>query len=152
VAEEEYDSRFSLPELDATASTEAGVVLMGLDAEQLLAGLGVATLADDPGSVSLLVDQLRHDALAGLSPAAMAGTGASRWVADRAAVERAAGAAVRGTMSLRDSWVRTVEAVRAGLPGDAGPATLAYLTACWLRRDDVDRAAAEARAAERIAR
>ncbi|WP_255482083.1 DUF6187 family protein, partial [Amycolatopsis sp. SID8362] len=33
------DTRFALPEVDAPAATEVGVILLGLEADRLLAGL-----------------------------------------------------------------------------------------------------------------
>src|SRR5262249_11046326 len=42
------DGVFSFPAVDDAPTTEVGVILMGLDAERLLAGLGTAALGDDP--------------------------------------------------------------------------------------------------------
>jgi hypothetical protein len=44
-------SEFLMPGVDDDPSTEAGVILLGLDAERLLAGLAAAARADDPGLV-----------------------------------------------------------------------------------------------------
>ncbi|HYN97128.1 MAG TPA: DUF6187 family protein [Pilimelia sp.] len=143
---EEVDTRFSLPAVDDPAGTETGVILLGLDADRLLAGLGMATLADDPALVALAVDHARHDADARLSFAALIEAGARRWRSARPALASAA----LGTptpASLRQAWTRTLRTLAGADPeGEAGPATRAYLAACWLRREDVDRCAA-ARAA-----
>ncbi|MFJ7219507.1 DUF6187 family protein [Amycolatopsis sp. NPDC098790] len=128
-----HDPRFTLPGVDEPASTEAGIILLGLEADRLLAGVGLARLADDPALVTLAVDQARHDALTGLGFAGLADAGAARWLALRARladVRLAPGA-------LRKQWATAGRLVEAAVPG-LGPASLAYLTACLLRRDDVD--------------
>ncbi|GAA4549769.1 DUF6187 family protein [Amycolatopsis samaneae] len=134
-----HDTRFSLPSIDDPASTEVGVILLGLDADRLLAGVGLARLADDPALVTLAVDQARHGALDRLGTAALLDAGRIRWREVRARIEAGPGPAVAG--SLRQEWAGTTERVTAAVPG-LGPASAAYLTACWLRRDDVDRLAA----------
>ncbi|MER6800196.1 DUF6187 family protein, partial [Amycolatopsis mediterranei] len=53
------DLRFVLPDVEAPAAVEAGVILLGLDADRLLAGLGLARLADDAALVTQVVDQAR---------------------------------------------------------------------------------------------
>ncbi|MFE0025283.1 DUF6187 family protein [Amycolatopsis sp. NPDC059021] len=133
-----HDTRFSLPSIDDPASTEVGVILMGLDADRLLAGVGLARLADDPALVTLAVDQARHGALDRLGPDALVEAGRDRWRAVRPAIE--AGLAVTAAGSLRLEWAQTTERVTTAVPG-LGPASAAYLTACWLRRADVDRLA-----------
>ncbi|MFD9893992.1 DUF6187 family protein [Amycolatopsis sp. NPDC059027] len=133
-----YDTRFSLPSIDDPASTEIGVILMGLAAERLLAGVGLACLADDPALVTLAVDQAHHGALDRLGTAALVEAGRTRWRSVRPAIE--AGPEVTAAGSLRQEWDRTTERVTAAVPG-LGPASAAYLTACWLRRADVDRLA-----------
>jgi hypothetical protein len=128
---EQPDTRFSLPAIDDPPSTETGVILMGLEATQLLAGLGMAALADDPAEVALLVEQARHDGTAG----DLAELGLRRWRAERDAL-----GAPRppSEASLRKAWAQAYREVEARKPGAAGPATVAYLTACWLRAIEVD--------------
>jgi hypothetical protein len=49
------DSRFDLPDLGSSAEEEAGVILLGLDPDRLLAGLGfagLATVCSAPGTPS----------------------------------------------------------------------------------------------------
>ncbi|GAA4294285.1 hypothetical protein GCM10023148_56530 [Actinokineospora soli] len=55
------DTRFDMPGVDDPVDTEVGVILLGLDADRLLAGLGLASLAEDPGRVAVTVDRVRHD-------------------------------------------------------------------------------------------
>ncbi|HEV7979590.1 DUF6187 family protein [Amycolatopsis sp.] len=131
-----HDTEFTLPALDDPASTETGVILMGLDVERLLAGLGLATLADDPAVVALVVDRVRHGALRHLTPEGLVEAGARRWRSLRPAVAEAALDPV-ASGSLRRSWERATRVLAASLDG-TGPASLAYVTACWFRREDVD--------------
>lgn len=136
----ECDTRFSLPAVDDPPSTEVGVILMGLDAERILAGLGLATLADDPALVTLVVDQVRHDAVEPITLDAVLAAGARRWRSARAALAETD----RGTsMSAapRQRWIRALGVVTAADIGAAGPATRAYLAACWLRRTEIERCA-----------
>ena len=111
---------------------------MGLDAERLLAGLGMATLNDDPALVALAVDQLRHGAAPRLSADAMVAAGCRRWH-DAGTALHAAGLGASVTGSARQAWSHALRTVHAADVGDAGPATRAYLAACWLRRYEVDR-------------
>jgi len=134
---EHYDSRFTLPEIDAPGATEAGVVLLGLDIDRLLAGLGFALLADDPALVTQAVDQARHGGFtAGLGELVAAGL--VRWRVLRTQVDAVPGSPVTG--ALRRQWSSAEARVAAAVPG-LGPAARAYLTACWIRRDDADRLA-----------
>ncbi|MBE1502111.1 hypothetical protein H4696_009211 [Amycolatopsis lexingtonensis] len=131
------DTRFALPEVDAPAATEVGVILLGLEADRLLAGLGLARLADDPALVTQVVDQARH----GVPDAGLPGlleTGRQQWRSLRAALGAPPSTSTPG--SLRREWDRASARVAAAVPG-AGAASLAYLTACVLRRADVDRIA-----------
>jgi hypothetical protein len=130
------DSRFSLPNLDDPPSVEAGVILLGLDAERLLAGLGLAALADDPGLVTLAVDQIRHGALSPVTPESLVELGARRWRSARVMLEHDKPTA-GGAGSVRREWAMTARTLPGSL-GSIGPASTAYLTACWLRRDDLD--------------
>ena len=126
---------FELPGVDDPASTETGVILMGLEADRLLAGLGLAALADDPTLVTQVVDQARHDSVRGLTMAALIDVGASRWRRDRAALE----GSTPTSAALRQLWVQAEQAVDSADVGELGPASRAYLAACWLRRVEVDR-------------
>ena len=135
------DGPFTLPMVDGSALAEAGVVLMGLDAERLLAGLGLAASDEDAGQVALRVDESRH-AVAGCAPfEVLVDAGARRWHAARAALA----AANRGrpaSASLRQAW----DGALAGVARyEQQPAVRAFLAACWLRREDVDRCAARCR-------
>jgi len=133
---EPFDTRFSLPAIDDPASVEVGVILMGLDAERLLAGLGVATLGDDPALVAMLVDQVRHGVPAELSLAGVVATGAGRWRSARPALA-CADPGVAPSAAVRRAWTQVADLVHAaGL--EPGPAGRAYLAACWLRRSEVD--------------
>ena len=130
---EPVDSRFSLPGVDAPADVEVGVILLGLDPDRLLGGLGLARLADDPALVTQLVDQVRHGG-SGFDLAGLVALGRDHWRSVRPAL----GAPAVGTpASLRREWAETAGRVAAAVPG-AGHASIAYLTACALRRADVD--------------
>lgn len=128
------DTRFSLPAVDDPASTEIGVILMGLDAAALLAGLGLAALAEDATAVTLLIDRIRHEGEVRLTRDHLITAGAHRWRAERDAL-LTAGAGAGAT--LRQAWARAYRAVHARHPG--APAITAYLTACLLRSDEIDR-------------
>jgi hypothetical protein len=136
----ETDSAFVLPAVDQPASTETGVILAGLDTDRLLAGLGVASLGDDPTLVTLLVDQLRHGG-GELTIDVALRIGAHRWHTVRPALATAGhGTSVSG--SVRQAWTAAVRVVEAADTGTLGPAGHAYLAACWLRRDGIDEVAA----------
>jgi hypothetical protein len=133
---EPFDTRFSLPAIDDPASVEVGVILMGLDAERLLAGLGVATLGDNPAVVTMVVDQVRHGVPADLTLPGVLATGAGRWRSARAALA-AADPGGAPSAAVRRAWTQAADLVdAAGI--EAGPASHAYLAACWLRRSEVD--------------
>ena len=131
------DPLFSLPAVDDSASTEIGVILLGLDAEQLLAGLAVAGLADDPAAVTLLVDHARHSGVASLPVGLLVAVGVRRWRAVRASLI-AAGQDEFGA-SPRLAWARAYSALAQAGIGELGPATAVYLTACLLRHTEMDR-------------
>jgi uncharacterized protein DUF6187 len=134
----EHDSPFLLPGIDDPASTEAGVILMGLEVDRLLAGLGLAAFADDPTLVTMVVDQARHGALRDITTDALEELGGRRWLAVRGALDEAAGT-IAPSAALRQLWVQATQAVDVADTGDLGPASRAYLAACWLRRIEVDR-------------
>jgi Family of unknown function (DUF6187) len=128
------DTRFSLPAVDDPASTEAGVILMGLDASALLAGLGLAALAEDATAVTLLVDQVRHGGEVRLTRDHLITVGAHRWRAERDALKE--GVSTRPA-PLRQAWARAYQTVLDRHPG--APALTAYLAACLLRNDEMER-------------
>ena len=126
------DTRFSLPAIDDPASTEVGVILLGLAADQLLAGLGLAALAEDPTAITLLVDQIRHGGAATLTLERLVSLGLHRWQQERDAPALAAG---RGA-PLRQAWAQVYQAVLDRQL--TAPASTAYLTACLLRSAEID--------------
>ncbi len=130
--------QFEMPAVDESALTETGVILAGLDTERLLAGLGMASLSDDPTLVTLLVDQVRHSGGGGeLTMEELLELGARRWRHVRPALVSAGrGAPQHG--SVRQSWERAVRMVLTAEIGTVGPASVAYLAACWLRHDGID--------------
>jgi hypothetical protein len=134
---EPHDTRFALPAVDDPGSTEAGVILLGLDPDRLLAGLGVARLADDAAVVTQVVDQARHGA-GGFTMTALVDSGAGHWRALRDELGEPPSTSSPG--SLRRTWATRLERVAEAVPG-AGAATVAYLTACALRRTEVDQLA-----------
>ena len=50
---DDYGTLFALPAVDDPAETEVGVIILGLSAERLLAGLGVAGIAREPTGATL---------------------------------------------------------------------------------------------------
>jgi hypothetical protein len=133
-----YDARFCLPAVDEDPATETGVILLGLETDRLLAGLGAAGPGDDdPAVVTLVVDQLRHGARPGLSEALS--EGARRWRAARPALAAADPDGPAQLAALRPMWTYAARVVDAAQLGTLGAAARAYLAACWLRRTEVDR-------------
>jgi hypothetical protein len=131
------DTRFSLPACDDPPSTEIGVIAMGLPAEQLLAGLGMAALADDPASVTVLVDQVRHAGAVKMELDHLVAVGLDRWRSAQPGLATA-GLANHRAASLRHAWTQAYDAVGRCEIGPLGPATAIYLTACWLRAPEID--------------
>ena len=133
LAESEFgDTRFSLPACDDQPSTEIGVVVMGLPARHLLAGLGGSTLADDAVQVTLLVDYLRHGGAYALTFGQLVEAGISRWRVARPQLDNVG--LVR-RYPLRQAWNPAYAAVsRLGYPAATGAV---YLTACWLRASEI---------------
>lgn len=130
-----HDTRFSLPAVGDPPSVETGVILMGQEAEALLAGLGATALAADPAAVALLVDQVRHAGTVALTLDRLVRLGVHHWRMER----EMPGPALGNAAPLRQSWARAYHALSESRAGNGGPARLAYLTACWLRRGEVDR-------------
>jgi hypothetical protein len=126
---------FLLLGVDDPASTETGVVLLGLDPGRLLAGLGLTVLSgdDDPGLVALAVDRARHGA-GPLEFDVLIEAGARRW---RAVRDTLPGDPVEDA-SPRAGWDHTMRALAACGPAGAGPTQLAFLAACLMRRRAVD--------------
>ena len=135
---EAFDTRFALTPVDGPAMTETGVMLMGLEAERLLAGLGMASLADDPAQVLLAVDRVRHGVRWSVSFEALVMAGAQRWREARPALA-AAGGPASAPAALRKAWDETLRMFAYCDLGGPGPATTAHLAACWLRREEIDR-------------
>jgi hypothetical protein len=132
------DSAFAMPAVDQPAQTEVGVILAGLDAPRLLAGLGVASLADDATLVTLLVDQVRHSGGGGeLTMQELHELGARQW-RETGPVLMVAGASAPLSGSVRQSWERAMRVVSSAEIGAIGPSSQAYLAACWLRHEAID--------------
>lgn len=131
------DDAFAMPAVDQSAETETGVILAGLDASRLLAGLGAASLADDVTLVTLLVDQVRHSGGGELTMQELHELGARRWRDVRPAMA-AAGTKAPLSGSVRQSWERAMRVAVSADTGAIGPGTQAYLAACWLRHDAID--------------
>jgi hypothetical protein len=140
---EPYDTVFSLPSIDDDPDTELGVLLMGLGPERLLAGLGVAGRTEDPAIATMLVDQLRHGTRPDLVLADAVTAGARRWRALRPAL-LAADPGPAPSAALRRLWSGAAEVVAWACDvRTLGAAERVYLTACWLRRKEIDRTAEE---------
>jgi Family of unknown function (DUF6187) len=139
------ETLFSLPAVDDEPATETGVILMGLDAERLVAGLGLATLTDDAALIALTVDHLRHATPNPFSLDHALTAGARRWLSTRPALIAADPGPGPSAASPRQAWSQTQRLLSTADIGYAGPATRAYLTACWIRRHDVDRFTSSAR-------
>jgi hypothetical protein len=121
-----------LPGVDDPASTEVGVILLGLDPGRLLAGLGLTVLTgdDDPGLVALAVDRARHGT-GPVSYGVLLNAGAERWRALRDALP----SDPVQDASPRVGWDRTLRELA---PYGTGPGELAFLAACRMRRRAVD--------------
>jgi hypothetical protein len=150
MSELRYDTMFSLPSVDDDPDTEIGVLLMGLGPERLLAGLGVATRdpAADTATVTMLVDQLRHGVRQDLAFDDAVADGARRWLHAREA--RGAADLGPGTRSaaLRKLWEAAAGVLAAGAAvapqlRTTSAAERVYLTACWLRPEEITQIAEE---------
>lgn len=142
------DTRFSLPAVDDPASTEVGVILLGLDADRLLAGLGLARESDDPAVVAVLVDQARHGVPSRLALEDAVLAGARRWRSARTTMAIDEGTSV--SAAPRQAWTQAFRLLATETEAAGEPAAHAYLTACWLRREEVDRRAAAVIVAGRV--
>jgi hypothetical protein len=143
---EDGDTRFSLPACDDQPSTEIGVVVLGLSAEHLLAGLGGAMLADDAAQVTLLIDYLSHGGTHATTLDQLVAAGVSRWLAAQPALANA-GPVPR--YPLRQAWAQAYLLV-SRLTGPAAIAATVYLTACWLRESEVGQYVANASLEEEL--
>ena len=132
---------FALPGVDDDPLTETGVILLGLDTGRLLAGLGLAAPGDDPAQVALAVDRSRHEVPGAPPFVELVAAGLRRW---RTARPLLADRPPPAAAALRGGWLAALRTVRGLGADDAGEAAGAYLAACWLRRDAVDRWAAGA--------
>ena len=136
------DLRSTLPDVDAPPEVEVGVMLLGMDADRLLTGLGLASIADDAGRVAVTVERLRHGGSAGaLSATELLVEGARRWTEVRP-VLAAACPVPSSSASIRRSWEATSRALDVPHLAGTGPATRVHLTTCWLRHVEVDARAA----------
>lgn len=147
---ERYDTEFALPSVDDDPGTEIGVLLMGFNAERLLAGLGVASTEPvaDAAAVTMYVDQLRHDARDDRTLADALVAGARRWQAVRPGLAAVLVGAGERSASLRQQWAAAAAALASA--GELAPelrtsgdADQVYLVACWLRRAEITRQAEE---------
>lgn len=145
MSEEPYDTRFTLPSVDDPPDIEIGVILLGLDADRLLAGLGIATADDDDAAaVTLRLDQSRHEVPGAPALATAIADGTARWHAAHDTLAAADPGAIRSA-ALRQLWTAATDAVAGAArvdPAIAGfsPAQRAFLAACWLRRAEVNSA------------
>lgn len=137
MSDDDVDLAFTMPAVDDDPATEIGVLLMGFGSERLLAGLGVAGPGDDAVLVTLLVDQLRHGIPTDTTLAAAVTAGAGRWRLARPALVSAQPGPGMPSAALRARWAEASAAVTAAT-GQRGQAEHVYLTACWLRRDEID--------------
>ncbi len=127
-----------LPYLDVEADSEVGVLLLGLDSERLLMGLGLAVMTAAPEDVALLTDKLTHHGRVTISAEDARARGKQAW---RAAYKLlvAAGRGERRSGSPREAWAGAVATVSAVLGSPADPASCAYVAACWYRREEMVR-------------
>lgn len=139
-----YDTMFSLPSVDDDPDTEIGVLLMGLGPERLLAGLGVACRepAADAATVTMLVDQLRHGVRTDTTFEEALAAGVARWRLACVAIAAADLELGHRSAGLRALWRSAATALAAGATTDrrlstASAAERVYLTACWLRPEEI---------------
>jgi hypothetical protein len=139
-----YDTLFSLPSVDDDPDTELGVLLMGLNPDRLLAGLGVAGQdpTATPATVTLVVDQLRHGARRDHTFDDAVAAGARRWQLAREGLAEANVSLGVRSAALRRLWesaAGTMAAYSDEVPQlrTTGAAERVYLTACWLRAGEI---------------
>lgn len=141
---EVYDTIFDLPSVEDDPETEIGVLLMGFGPERLLAGLGVACRepAADPATVTLLVDQLRHGVRADGTFESAVADGVVRWRRASAGIAAANLGLGPRSAALRRLWEAAAAELAYGADMDprlrtTGAAERVYLTACWLRPEEI---------------
>lgn len=132
-----FDTQFALPACDDPPTTEIGVIVMGLPAEQLLAGLGLAAMVDDPAAVVLLMDRVRHAGAIEFTREQCVAAGLDRWRSARPELT-AAGKPPQSAASLRHVWADAHDLAGRCFIGALSPASIVYLAACWLRAPEVD--------------
>lgn len=150
MSEQYFDTVFALPAVDDDPATEIGVLLMGFEPERLLAGLGVASrgLADDPATVTMYVDQLRHNARDDVTLDETLVAGAHRWQAALAGFATVLVPPGTQSAALRQLWLGAATGLAAAsqmAPAlrTSSDAERVYLVACWLRRAEITRTAEE---------
>lgn len=127
---------FDLPYRDADPIAESGLILMGMDADRLLAILGLAGLTADPGSAVLAVDRFWHAGEIRMSFAEAVAAGAAQWRRYRDALAAEAGGRFRSG-GPREAWASSYQ-VAGVVAGPAGPTVTACLAACWFRHEEMD--------------
>ncbi|MDZ5444410.1 DUF6187 family protein [Micromonospora sp. 4G57] len=130
-------AEFDLPYLDADPISEAGLILLGLDAERILAMLGFATLTADPGAAVLVVDSALHNGEFRISFSAAVAAGGAEWRRHRPAFAAADGNRFRSG-SPREAWAAMYDVARAAVAENTSSTTVACLAACWFRREEID--------------
>lgn len=128
---------FDLPYLDADRISEAGLILMGLDAERVLAVLGTATLVTDLGAALLAVDAAWHAGEIRVPLATAVRIGAEQWRQHRPALARHDDGRPRSG-APREAWASAHAVATAVLPAATGPTVAACVAVCWFRREEFD--------------
>ncbi|WP_433320058.1 DUF6187 family protein [Micromonospora chersina] len=128
---------FDLPYLDADPVSESGLILMGMDAERILAILGLAALTADPGSAVLVIDAAWHDGEIRISFPAAVAAGVREWRRHRPALAAADGDQFRSG-SPREAWASAYQVAQGAVAATAGTTVTACLAACWFRREEID--------------
>jgi hypothetical protein len=128
---------FDLPALDADPVSEAGLILMGLDAKRQLAVLGTAALTAEPGAVLLLVDEAWHQGAVRIPFDVAVAAGAARWREHRSALAAADDGVPRSGAPREALASAYATAVRA-LGDRVVPTILSCLAVGWFRREELD--------------
>lgn len=129
---ENLASYSAFPSIDDDPLTEIGVILMGLDDQRLLAGLGIAESVDEPSIATLLVDQARHGVLESASLSDLVERGSDRWRVVRPTLMKSRGEAMISG-ALRQVWTEAFRVVAECEVDWTNTTEVTYLTACWLR-------------------
>ncbi|MFV2084759.1 DUF6187 family protein [Micromonospora sp. LOL_021] len=128
---------FDLPDTDADLVAEAGLVLMGLDAQRLLAVLGTAAITAHPGASLLAVDTAWHQGDVRLPFPTVVAAGVAQWRRYRRALA-AADDGVPRSGAPREAWARTHATALDALGTATADTTSAALAVCWFRREEID--------------